>query len=126
MQRPGSALSRFASPVQASTEKQGSDLERLLVDLDMSRSAPSREVTIPYSKGKKIRLNDEEYEILSEADQKATALLRRTVKNGEFRRMDQDDQKEYVEKVFARARSQAKDRLWSRRELRRRASAEVR
>jgi hypothetical protein len=126
VQRPGSALSRFASPVQPSTQKPGQDLEQLMVSLDMSRAAPSREATIPHGKGARIRLEEDEYKALTEADRVATEELRRRTQSSAFRRMDEDEQKKYIDGYYEKARASAKKKLWADRDLRRRASEQIR
>jgi hypothetical protein len=126
IKKHGSALSRFASPVQMSTEEPGADLERLMVDLKVKQGAPGREITIPHSKGKKIRLEDDEYERLVQADQKATEELRKRTRHAAFKRLDTEEQADYIKSFYQRAGSSATRRLWADRSLRRRATEQVR
>lgn len=129
--RPGGdtafgALSRFALPAQPTAEREGKDLERLLVDIDAAPSAPSRDFTIPGSKGKKLRLTDAEYAVLQDADQKATERLRRVVRSTTFRRMDPEKQKAYIERFYRDAGATARQRLYGRPDFMRRAKAALR
>jgi hypothetical protein len=124
--RPGSALSRFASPIQSSEEKSESALESLMIDLGVSQSAPSREITIPHSNGKKIRLADDEYQTLIDADKRATEELRKRTRSAAFRRLDTDDQAKYIKGFYEKAGNVAKKRMWADRGLRRRATEQVR
>lgn len=119
VRRPGSAIERFLSPAARSETIPGTDLEKFLVDIDAVPSQPSRDFTIPGSKGKTLRLNDQEYSVLQEANRQASdEIRRRYLSNGTFKRMDPEAQKRLIEQVFTRARGVARDRLRARRDFR--------
>ncbi|HET6373768.1 MAG TPA: hypothetical protein VFG76_10695, partial [Candidatus Polarisedimenticolia bacterium] len=125
--RPGEGLlgaaSRFLSPVQISKEKEGGDLERLLVDIDAVPGQPSRDFTLPGARGTKIRLNEDEYAILQRSNEIAADYLRRLVASPGFERLSPEEKKNRVESVFRRARSLQSNRLLHNLDFRRRARA---
>lgn len=124
--RPGNAASRFLSPLQITQKKPGTELEKLLVDIDAVPSAPQREVTIPGSHGRKVRLTDEEYATLQDSDRRASDRLRRLIQRSDFRRLEPEEQRAIIERFYNRERTTARKRLWQSRELRRRASTVMR
>lgn len=113
IERPGNAVSRLLSPVQVSTEKPGRDLERLMVELgdEAVRSPPGRDVTI---RGRKVRLAEDEYAFIQDADLATTEALRRTIRNPAFSRMDEERQRRYIRSQYEKGRDRARDRLLSR------------
>lgn len=126
IQRPGNAVSRFLAPAQITRTKPGTDLEKLLVDIDAVPSAPQRELTIPNSNGRKIRLTDEEYDTLQDSQKKATDRLRGLVRRPDFRRLDAEEQKAIIERFYNQERTRDRKKLWQNRQLRQRASKVLR
>jgi hypothetical protein len=112
VEREGNALSRFASPLQVSTLEPGADFQKLLVDIDAVPSAPQRDLVIPGSKGKKVRLTEDELDTITASDGRATEYLRRVVKSPTFRRMDPEDQKAAVQRIYNQYRTEARNRLY--------------
>jgi len=76
VQRPGTAATRFLLPSQPSREKPGAALEQTLVRLGIVPSEPPRELTI---KGRKVRLEDDERQLLAAARQATMRYLRENV-----------------------------------------------
>jgi len=112
VEREGNALSRFASPLQISSLEPGADFQQLLVDIDAVPSAPQKDLVIPGSKGKKVRLTEDELDKVTAADAKATEYLRRVVKSPTFRHMDPEDQKAAVHRIYNQYRTEARQKLY--------------
>ena len=119
VERVGAALSRFAFPVQESVEREGREVEKLLLDIGYTPSPPSRTVTIPGTRGKgKVRLGEREYAYLVRAREQAAERVRKALRSPGFRRLDPEEQRKRIESLFSRASSDARKRLMPR--LRRR------
>lgn len=114
VRRQGSTFSRFGLPVQMSVEEPGS-LERELLAADYAPQAPGRDVTI---NRQRVRLTDEEYDILLRYRRAAAARVGEIVKMGSFQRRPEDDRRRVAQGVFRdygdRAREQAKARARAR------------
>lgn len=121
VERPGNALTRLVSPIQPTSERPDRTLERALVEADFTPSQPAREIANPARRGEKIRLTDSEYRILQDANKMAADELRRYIGNGRFRAMSPEQQKKFMESVYDRARSRARERLFANRGFRQRA-----
>jgi hypothetical protein len=107
------AASRFASPVQVSTERPGPNLERLLADIDAAPSVPGRDFTIPGSRGRNLRLDDEELAILQRSNKQASDYIRNTyMRSPGFLKADPEAQKAAIERVYSEAHTQARQRLY--------------
>lgn len=107
--RPGSALGRLAGPVQISSEKPGTELEKLMVDVGYVPGQPGREMTL---NGRKLRLTDSEYAQLQEANKKAAQYIRqRIMKSSTFRRLDDLGKARELRRVFDRFRDDARGRI---------------
>ena len=106
--RQGNALTRFALPVQPSMEKEGAAFNELLVNLEAVPSAPQRDISV---KGRKVRLSDEEYKFLQDADQKVTERLRRRTESPAFKRLPPEDQRREIRTAYDSARGQARRRV---------------
>jgi hypothetical protein len=120
-ERPGNAFTRFALPAQITSEKSDKALERLLVDVDAVPGQPSRDFTVPGGKGKKVRLTDTEYRVLQEGNRKASEIIRRSyLRNARFLRLEAEEQKKLIERLYQQERQRARDRLVSNRTFRQR------
>lgn len=124
VERPGNALSRLLSPVQATKARTDRDLEGLMAELSVSQGAPSRTVQIPKTKAK-VRLSQSEYEYLQDVDKKASDYLRRQVKDTRFKRLAPEQQKAYIERVYRKAGDEARNRILQRSEFKTRARKAV-
>jgi hypothetical protein len=112
VERAGNAATRFLLPVQPSREKPEKKLEALLADLDYSPGQPALDFTIPGSHGKKIRLNDQEYAKLQDANRRAADFIRRNyLSSPSFTRLDPEDQRSKIERVYQQARAEARQNL---------------
>jgi inorganic pyrophosphatase-like protein len=114
IERPGNALTRFALPIQPTTDRPEKDVERLLAKIggEAIPSVASRDLTIPGTNGVKVRLTDEEYDLFGEANRKATERIRRTYLNSSgFLRMDPEAQARSIRSVYQRAHDAARQRL---------------
>ena len=117
--REGTAAERFAAPWYRTGAKGAeADLERLLVDIGYTPGRPSRDVTIPGTRGQKVRLSDKEYAFMERAREQAADRARRWVRSPGFRRLGPEEQRDRIERLFSRASSDARRRLMPR--LRRR------
>ena len=113
-QRSGDAFSRFALPIQPSFEKKGAELEQLLIDLDISPHLADRDFTVPGSRGKHLRLNDEELALMRSENKEASDFIRETyMQNKAFLRADPEFQKERIEKIYEAAQKAARKRLYA-------------
>lgn len=123
VEREGNALSRFASPLQVSSREPGAEFQQLLVDIDAVPNAQQKDLVIPGSKGKKVRLTEDELDAINVSDAKATAYLRRVVKSPTFRQMDPEDQKAAVQRIYNQFRTEARQKLYRTPAFARRARA---
>jgi PHD/YefM family antitoxin component YafN of YafNO toxin-antitoxin module len=123
--RQGNAATRFASPVQPSTENEGAPFQELLVDLDAVPGAPRKEITLKTRRGKKavVRLTDAEYAALQAEDEETTKRLRRATRAAGFMGMDEESQRNYVRGEYEKGRTRARARLLASSALRTRANA---
>jgi hypothetical protein len=119
--RPGTAFERFVSPAPVSIDKPDAEFKRFLVDIDAVPSAPHKDLTIPGSHGKKVRLTDDEYSLLTDAASKATDRLQRVYDSSSFRRMDPEEQRSYIQRLYQSYEGQARKRLLQQRSVRDRA-----
>lgn len=124
IERPGNALTRFALPVQPSQEKEGTEVESLLVNLGYAPSQPTKDFTIPGSNGKKLHLEPEEYSLMQQANKRAADYIRQNfVGNRRFSALDPEEQKKAVERVYDQARDSQRRQLYAQPSFRSRASA---
>lgn len=110
-ERPGGAFARFLSPVLVSKDKPDSDVKRFLVEIDAAPTTPGRDLSIPNTHGRKVRLDDDEYAVLTEARHQATEKLADVVRNPSFLRMDIESQRAYVRRIYDRYETNARKRL---------------
>jgi hypothetical protein len=125
VERAGNTLSRFLSPVQVTSDKPARDLEGLMVELGVSQGAPSRTVSIPKT-GAKVQLTQAEYKFLQDVDKKATDFLRRQTNDPRFKRLPEDQQRAYIERVFRSAGDEGRKKLLSTSQFKDRARQAVR
>lgn len=123
IQREGNAVSRFLSPVQASTRRPEMRLEELMVEAGEVPGQPSRTFTVPGTGGKKLRLTDSEYAVLQEANEKASTNLRSRL--GALERMDPEARAKVIKSAFEREREYARTRLMRNSGFRSRARKEA-
>jgi hypothetical protein len=120
-QRPGNALTRFASPVQPTIEKPEKFLEREYGRLGWAPSAPSRQATV---KGVQLSLKDDEFRVMEKAAMRASDEARTLVRSSLYKSMP-DDQREYaLERIYAKWRTRGRQMI--RGKLERRAQTELR
>jgi hypothetical protein len=119
IRREGTAVERFAAPYYRTAAKGAeADLERFLVDIGYTPGRPGRDVTIPGTRGQKVRLSDKEYAYVERAREQAADRIRRALRSPGFRRLGPEEQRRRIESLFSRASSDARRRLMPR--LRRR------
>lgn len=99
------------TPFATSVEKPGTELEKLLLDLDLHPSTPSRTLTIPGSHGRKVELTRDELTAFQEADRKATDKLRRDLRRG-LAGLPPDQQRSYIERAYTDAARSVRERLY--------------
>jgi hypothetical protein len=130
VERKGSAVERFISPLPRSVEKgEEADLERAFVAANYVPSPPSRTVKIPKGiggRGQKVELSEQEYDYLEATRERVTARLREVVKDPRFERMDPLQQGEYMRRLYETSQREAQARLWRTPPLRQRAAAVMR
>lgn len=110
VQRPGNAVTRLLSPIQPSIEKDDADVRKALVDLDAVPPVPNREITV---KGSKIRLNEEEYATLTKAANQAYSRTKAILRNPQFAKMGDEEQRNYIKDIFNRYERDARKRLYA-------------
>lgn len=118
IERAGNALTRFVAPAPPSTEKEGGDLQRLLVDVDAVPSAPGRDFAV---RGKRVRLTDEEYKLLQDVDLKTTERLRANIRR--LKSVSPDKAKNIIESAYQQSRARARARVMASPGFRRRVEA---
>jgi len=110
--RPGTAVERFVSPFQRSTEKgPEANLERELGNIDYIPSPPSRTFTIPNSGGKKVYLNRQEFALLQRHDEAMTKRLREAVEDPRYKRLDPEEKRKFIRGRYQMAADDAKRKL---------------
>jgi hypothetical protein len=121
VERPGNALTRFASPVQPTIEKSERFLEREFGRLGWAPSSPSRKARV---KDVELTLTDDEFRVLEKASMKAADEARNLVRSATYKSMP-DDQREYaLDRIFAKYRARGRQQIRSK--LERRARLEAR
>lgn len=120
--RKTSALERFISPVPSTVEEKGplADLQRVFNEIDFIPDQPKRYLQL--SGGKRIDLEDAEYEILQEANQEASKRAAKLVGSYSFKRMDPDEKENELRKIYATARRVSRYKLYQDPAFRRRAA----
>lgn len=113
IERQGSALSRFLAPAPPSTEKEGGDFQKLLVDIDAVPSAPGRDIAVS---GKRVRLTEAEYKAIQDADAKVTAELRRRLPA--LRKADPEKARNVIRSAYDQARSKVRKKVMASPEFR--------
>jgi Mn-dependent DtxR family transcriptional regulator len=102
VQREEGPFSRFFSPFRYTKEKGSeADLERAFLRAGYIPSAPTREITIPGTYGRKATLTRQEREIYGAYNARATAQARRLAASLEFENL-QPEHQEYVLKSLYR------------------------
>jgi hypothetical protein len=81
------ALARFALPSIPTSEKPEAQLEKVMNAVGYVPSPPSRTVTIPGGRGRKMQLTDDDVATLDEGDQKAAQILQAYLEGGRFDRL---------------------------------------
>lgn len=120
IERRGNALTRFAFPVQPSKEEEGLPFAQALIDLDAVPSAPRKEIKM---RGRPVRLTDEEYSALQDADEKTTQKLRKVAESPAFKRLNDEQKRGVIRNAYERGRSDARNRVLRSASFRQRASA---
>lgn len=115
IERPGNAVSRFLAPAPPSTEKEGGEFSRYLVEVDAVPSAPGRDIV---ARGKRVRLSEEEYSAIQDADAKTTARLRAALPR--LRKMEGEKARNVIRSAYDQARATARRRVLSRPDFRKR------
>lgn len=110
IKRPGSTLGRFAGPVQISTEKEGAAAREDLLALGYAPSQPPREVTVPGT-GKKVRVTDEEFEILAQARRRAMERFEAATSREGWDKVPADRRQKLARTIFDKEMDNAKDRI---------------
>lgn len=103
------------SPFPVSSEQGGAvhDLERVFADVGYVPSTPPRSIAIPGSGGRKLQLTDDEYERLQNADEATSQRVSRVVNSPGFRKLDPLEQKDYLQRQYARAGIAAEKSLYA-------------
>lgn len=117
IERQGDPVSRFLAPAPPSAEKEGGDFNRFLVDIDAVPSAPGRDLAL---KGKRVRLSEEEYKAIQDADAKVTAELRKRLPA--LKRADPEKARNVIRSAYDQARSSARKKVLATPEFKRRFS----
>jgi hypothetical protein len=123
VERRGSALSRFLSPVQPSLEEEDLPFARLLVDLEAVPAPPRKDIKV---RGKDVRLTDEEFAAVQAADQKTTKALHRLTLSPGFRRLDEESKRQIIRNNYERGRAAVRNQVLRTTAFRRRAQEVVR
>lgn len=110
-ERPSTGIERFLSPFPRTEAKADAKLERELLSIGYAPSEIGTTLHIPNSNAK-IELTQAEADRLRKADADTTERLRRVVESAGWRSMSGEDKKEYVAQAFARARKDARLRLY--------------
>jgi hypothetical protein len=112
---PGAGI---VSPVQVTREKPERDLERLMVKVGYAPGTPSRELTV--SGVGKLRLQDDAYEVIRQADAQAAERIRNIMAKPNFQALPDSEEeggkqsKEYVIRdIYRDMRSAARKRALS-------------
>lgn len=121
--RPGVGISRLLSPVQITTDKPEAGLERLILESNYVPGQPSRDIAIPGSGGKRIRLNDSEFRLMQESNRKAADYLRSN--EAKLARMKPEERAKVIRSVYDRARDQAREKLFRNPTFRSRVRQEI-
>lgn len=108
--RNGGALGRFAGPVQFSKERDGAELNEELVSIGYAPSAPPREITVPGT-GKKVRVTDEEFEILAEARARAATRFERMMGGASYQNKDPEERRQLAKNIFDREMDSARKKI---------------
>lgn len=111
IERPGNAATRFLSPSQPSTEKEGVDLERVLLSIGYSPGEAGKTLTIPNSGGKTVPLSADERLVMQEAIERATEALRPMASR--LAEVDPEIAKSVAEKVYESAKKVARFQIYA-------------
>lgn len=123
VERSGSGVAQFFIPAPPSTEREGRDLERLLVEVDAVPSAPRRQIRVA---GREIDLTAEEYAAMQDVDKRTTDLLRQSAATPEFQRLSSEQKRLLFKKAYDASRNAARKIIMTRPEFRRRLLSVVR
>lgn len=133
-QRPGNALSRFISPVQATSERAGTELEAYMAKIHEVPGDVPRELVIPKAllprggdrdlSGARVHMSDQERAFVAKARRDAANQLRRQLPM--LQRLPVEAQRKRIRRAFDDAQERAIKRLWATStELRERARKKV-
>jgi diguanylate cyclase (GGDEF)-like protein len=117
-ERPGNAVSRFLSPIQATEDKDTAVVTRKLVELDAVPSAPPKDISV---KGRKVPLTPAEQDQIDAADVKATKQVEALLSSSSFRRQPEEMQRQIVRSTYERLRNAARAQIVNGSDFRRRA-----
>lgn len=121
-ERAGGAAARFLNPFPISEEKQTpqADVQREFDRLGYTPEQPRRVRML--SGGKKIQLDDREYEILQGVYSVAAAKAARVIKSANYKRLDPDQQEKALKRVYSDAADIGRSRLYQDQKFRRRSA----
>jgi hypothetical protein len=118
IERRGNAVTRLLSPVQPSEEEEGLPFAQLLVDLEAVPGAQRKAIKV---RGKDVRLTDDEFKALQDADSKTTAELKKLTVSPGFKRLDPERQRAIIRNHYDRGRGAARNKVIQSSSFRRRA-----
>jgi hypothetical protein len=118
VERGGDPLSRFVMPATYSVSKDDRALEEFVAEAGITPTKASRDVTIRVKgRSQKVRLSDDEYALISAADQRAAESARRLMRNPSFKRLPDTieeggskSKEAEIKRVFDKLRSEARAR----------------
>jgi hypothetical protein len=121
VERPGNALTRFASPVQPTIEKPERFLEEEYGRLGWAPTAPSRGVTV---KGVKTNLTDDEFLVMTKASRRASDEARTLIRSAHYKSLPDDQRELLLDRIYSKWKARGRQSI--RAKLERRVAREAR
>lgn len=121
VERPGNALTRFASPVQPTVEKPERFLEREYGRLGWAPTSPSRGVTV---KGIKTNLTDDEFNVMTKASRRASDEARNLIRSAHYKSLPDDQRELLLDRIYSKWKARGRQSI--RAKLERRVAREAR
>jgi N12 class adenine-specific DNA methylase len=101
-------LSRWLNPFRYATEKgPEANLERIFIDVGYIPSNAPRTVTIPGTRGRKVKLTQEERDLYGRFKERATMVARNMAQNEQFLALDPWAQEDMLKRIYRYAHDAA-------------------
>jgi hypothetical protein len=111
IERREAPISRLLSPIRYSREREGKELERVMLDVGYIPSGAPRSLTVPGTGGRKALLSQSDKEIYAAYQRQATQAARRLVAQPGFARADPLVKERELKRIFRQARDAARERV---------------